>query len=109
MCRVAFEFLSEADLHEARLPVANDLGIAFRDSNQHSAAGRTKGTDAGFPLRDAGDQVFLRHEANELIFRIAAARERGAGAGDRRELDEVAPFHGQKWQVRQSFGACFDL
>ena len=58
-----------------------------------AAAGAAQRTHARLPLRDARHELFVRHEANELVLGTAAARERGARAGDRRELDEIASIH----------------
>ena len=48
----------------------------------------------GFQVATPGDEIVFRDEADDLVLGIAARRQRGGGAGDRGELDEVAAIHG---------------
>ena len=93
--RIAFELLDEAHAHHARLAVAEHLRIAFDDARDHAAAGIAERTDARLPGRDPGNQLLFGNEADDLVLGIAARRQRGAGAGNRGELDEVAAVHDQ--------------
>ena len=91
--REPFELLGYAHLHDAGLPVASRLDVGFHHAHVQPAAGRAYGAHAGLPLRHAGNEIVVRHEADQLVLRVAAAGERCARAGDGRELDEVSALH----------------
>src|SRR6185436_8975381 len=93
--RVAFELLREPHANHAGLAVSEHFRIAFHDARDHAAAGVAERADARLPRRDAGNQIVFRDEADDLVFGAAARRQRGAGAGNRGELDEVAAVHDQ--------------
>ena len=44
-------------------------------------------------LRNAGHELLVGHEPDDLMLRVPAARERGRAARDRRELDEGSTVH----------------
>jgi hypothetical protein len=91
--RLSFQFLGDAHLHDACLTVADRLHVGFHDAGGHTAAGAAQWTHARLPLGNAWHQIFVRHEPNELMFRIPAARKRGSGPGDGGQLDEIAAVH----------------
>lgn len=91
---IAFELLGQAHADHAGLAVAENLRIAFHDSRDHAAAGVAQRADAGFPGGNAGHQILFRNEANDLVFGITARGERGSGAGNGGELDEISAVHG---------------
>ena len=93
MHRAAFELLGGQDLHEARLPAADHIGLRVHHPNREPAPRRAQRAHAGLPHRLAGNDVLVRDEADQRVLRAPAARERGAGARYRRELDERSAVH----------------
>ena len=79
---------------DARLTAGRHFRIGVHDADRQSAPCLAERTDARLPDRDPGHDVLVGQEPDELIFRIAAAGKRCAGAGDRRELDERPAIHG---------------
>ena len=92
---IAFELLGNAHANDTLLAVAGRLDVGFHDAGGHTAAGAAERAHARLPLRDARYEVFVRHEANELVLRVSTARKRGGGPGDGGQLDEVASVHAQ--------------
>src|SRR5688500_3669945 len=90
---IAFQLLRQSHANDAGLAVAEDFRVAFHHARDHTAAGAAQRTNARFPRRHARDEIVFRDEADDLVFGIAARRERGAGAGNRGQLDEVAAIH----------------
>ena len=93
MLRIALELFRQAHLDEAGLAVAHDLGVALHHAHQQPATRRTQRADARLPSGDARNQLFLRNKADELLLRTAAGLERGRGARERRNFEEITPFH----------------
>ena len=93
MLRVAFKLLGQPLGRHARLAVTNDLDIPFHDPYLQTAAGRAEGADAWSQDRLTRYELFIRDEANQLVFRVAATRECSARAGRSRDLDEFATIH----------------
>src|SRR5688572_24815431 len=87
---IALELLRQAHANDAGLAVAEHFRVAFHHARDHAAAGVTQRTHARFEGGNAWNKIVLRNETDDLVFGVAARRQRGAGAGDRRELDEVA-------------------
>ena len=101
----ALQLLRRVDAHEAGLPVAHHVAVRVHHAHGQAAARRAHRTDARLPGRLARNDVLVGHEPDQRVLGTAAARQRGGGAADGSELDEGAAIH-QKWQVRQSSGAC---
>jgi hypothetical protein len=93
MVGAPLELLGRVDLHDPGLPVAHDVLVGVHHANREPAPGWTQRADPGFPRRDARIDIFVRHEADELVFRAAATDERSARAGDCGELDEISAVH----------------
>jgi hypothetical protein len=91
--RLPFKLLGRRDLQHAVLAVAHDLGVGLHDAHRQPAARRAERTHARLPLGDAGHELVFRNEADQLKLGIAAARERGARAGNRGQLDEISSLH----------------
>ena len=105
----ALQLLRGVNLHHAGLPVAHHVAIGVHHADRKAAAGGAHRAHARLPGCLAGDDVLVRHEADERVLGAAATTgQRGGGAADGGELDEGAAIH-QKWQVRQSSGACLSL
>ena len=66
------------------------------------------GHTPGFHVAWPGTMSSSGTNRTSVFSGTAAARQRGGGAADGSELDEGAAIH-QKWQVRQSSGACLSL
>src|SRR5262249_16213994 len=92
--REPLELLRDAHLHDSRLAVARRLDVGLHHPHVHRAPGAARRADARLPFGDAGHEILAGNEANDLVLRVAAARQRGAGPGDRRQLDEIASIHG---------------
>src|SRR6188768_3183 len=93
MRRVAFEFLGQAHLDQALLPISNDFSLSVHNTNDHAASGGTKGADARSPRGNSSGDCFLGNEADHLMFGISAAAERRPCAGYRCNFQEVASIH----------------
>ncbi len=91
--RRALEFLRRGHPDDARLTVAEHIGLCIHDANGEPASRPAERTDARLPYGDTGDDVLAGQESNDLVFGVAATGERRARAGDRRELDERATIH----------------
>src|SRR5262249_40239143 len=99
----AFEFLRDAHRHDAGLAVAGRLDVGLHDADVDRAARRARRTDARLPLGNARRQILVAHQADPLMLRVPATRQRRARPGDRRELDEVPALHGYR-SVAQRVG-----
>ncbi len=95
MRRVAFELLREAHRHHAALSVTDDVGVALHHAHGRAAAGAADRADAVFEFGDPRRQIFVGHEANELVLGAArrAGRDRRGSARDGGELDERSAIH----------------
>ena len=92
---VALEFLDQPHANHAGLAVAEHFRVAFHHARDHAAARVAQRAHARLPRRDAGDELLFRNEPDDLVLGIAARGERGGGAGDRGQLDEVC---GDPWR-----------
>ena len=93
MLRIAFELLDEPHANDAGLTVPEHLGLAVHHPRGDTASGGTERADTRLPDRDARRNLLVRHESDDLVLRAAAARQRGAGAGDGSDLQEAAAVH----------------
>ena len=93
MIRIAFELFRQAHLDEARASVAHDFGVAFHYANERAAAGRTQSANARLPGGDAGNEIFIGYETDELLLRTATGFKGGYGARESRNFEEVTPLH----------------
>src|ERR1700722_12996870 len=93
MLRVAFELLGQAHLDQALLAATHHLGFALHDAHQQAATRGAYGADARLDGGDAGDQLFVRYETNELLLCATTAFERGHRSRECRYFDEVASLH----------------
>src|SRR5262249_18611113 len=91
--RIAFELFRDRHRDDAGLPVADRVDVGVHHADRHAAAGAAQRTHAGFPLGDPRNDVVFGDEPDDLVLRAPAARQRRGGAGDRRQLDEVAAVH----------------
>ena len=73
ICRVAFQFFRGLDCHDAGLAVAHRLEVGVHDADVEAASRAAQRADARLPLGDTGHDVFVRHEADQLMLRVAAA------------------------------------
>ena len=94
MCRQSFELLRDRRTHDTALAVANDVHVRVHHAYLEAAAGRTERADRRLPRRHAGHEVVVRDEPDDLVFGMTAVRQRRAGAGDRRHLEEPSSIHG---------------
>src|SRR5436305_435335 len=93
MSGIAFELFRQSHFGDAGLTVANDFGVAFHHADGHAAAGGTKRADTWLPDGNAWNEPVFGNESNEVVFRIAAAGEGRAGAGECGELNEMTAIH----------------
>ena len=91
--RVPFELPRKSHLHDTVPPAAEHFRVAFDHAYGQTAASLTQRTDARLPLGHARHEVVVRNEADQVVLGTAAARQRRARAGHRRQLDEVASVH----------------
>src|SRR5207253_4286619 len=91
--RQPFDLLRDVRADDAALAVSNGLDVGVHHARVDGASGAAHRADARLPCRDPGNDVFLGNEADQLMLRVAAARERRARTGDRRQLDEIASVH----------------
>src|SRR5689334_13954964 len=91
--RIAFEFFCQPHLDQARAAVAHDFGITFHYADERAAAGRTQRANAWLPSGDAGNEVLVGNETNELLLGAAAGFKGRDGARESRNFQEVTPFH----------------
>src|SRR5262249_53203286 len=90
---LAFELLRDAHRADAGLAVAHGVDGGLHHADGDGAAGSAGRADTRLRFGDAGREILVRHEANQLVLGAPAARERDARAGDRRKLDEVPTLH----------------
>ena len=93
MIRIAFELFRHAHLDEARASVAHDFGVAFHYPNEGAAAGRTQSANARLPGGDAGNEIFIGYETDELLLRTATGFKGGYGAREGRNFEKITPLH----------------
>src|SRR5271163_70557 len=93
MLRIAFELFGQAHFDQALLTTTHHLGFALHYADQQAASRGAYGADARLDGGDAGDQLFVGNEADQLLLRAATAIECGHHSRERRYFDEVASFH----------------
>ena len=96
---IAFQLLGKAHSDHAGLTIPDDLGVTIHHPDVQAAPCRTQRADARLPHRHARYELFVGNEANQLVFRAAATRERRGRARNCRDLDEVATVHNTRLKV----------
>ena len=76
MVRIALQLFRQPHPEQAELAVSDHFGVALHHPDSETACGRTQRADAGLPGGDAGDQIFVREEANQLLFGFSAPVKR---------------------------------
>ncbi len=106
---VPFQLLRHRHRHHAGLAVLGDVDLRGHHAGLDAAARLADRADAGLPVGHPRRDLVRRQEADQGVLGVAAARQPGAGAGHRRELDESPAIHqrpphparapGTRWQA----------
>ncbi len=91
--RIAFEFFRQAHLNQPLLTMTHDFCLALHNPHLQPAARGAKSAHARLQGGNAGDQLFLGNETDQLLIRRTTGFERCHHARESRYLDEVSPFH----------------
>jgi hypothetical protein len=89
----SLELLGHSRANDAALAVSNDVHVGIHDAHVLAATGRAERANRWLPHRNPRHEIVVGDEPDDLVFGMAAACQRRAGASDSRHLEKSSSVH----------------